>query len=123
MVQIDISLPQSCDDCPFLLVDYKTNIPDCDLMEDMPNSPEYDWNTPMGQRDKNCPLKDGGHMSVINWQYTKDPNDINTAIRNNDRDWEGLTSADQIINITFDSNHGCYVVFWRMSEEKRKEDA
>ena len=58
MVQIDISMPQSCDDCPFLLVDYKTNVPDCDLMEDLPNCPEYDWNTPMGQRDKNCPLRE-----------------------------------------------------------------
>lgn len=58
MVQIDISMPQSCDDCPFLLVDYKTNVPECDLMEDLPNSPEYDWNTPMGQKDKNCPLRE-----------------------------------------------------------------
>lgn len=58
MVQIDISMPQSCDECPFLLVDYKTNVPDCDLMEDLPNCPEYDWNTPMGQRDKNCPLRE-----------------------------------------------------------------
>lgn len=58
MVQIDISLPQSCDDCPFLLVDYKTNVPDCDLMEDLPNCPEYNWNTPMGQKDKNCPLRE-----------------------------------------------------------------
>ena len=58
-------------------------------------------------------------MSVINWQYTRDPNDINTAIRNRDRDWEGLTSANQIINITFDSNHGCYVVFWRVKTKQR----
>lgn len=57
-------------------------------------------------------------MSEINWQYTRDPNDINTAIRNSDRDWEGLTSADQIINITFDSNHGCYVVFWRVKTKQ-----
>lgn len=55
-------------------------------------------------------------MSEINWQYTRDPNDINTAIQNHDSDWEGLTSADHIINITFDSNHGCYVVFWRVGE-------
>ena len=58
MVQIDISLPHSCDDCPFGYEDYKTNVPGCDLMEDLPNCPEYDWNTPMGQRDKNCPLRE-----------------------------------------------------------------
>lgn len=58
-------------------------------------------------------------MSVINWQYTRDPNDINIAIQNHDSDWEGLTSADQIINITFDSNHGCYVVFWRVKTKQR----
>ena len=62
-------------------------------------------------------------MSVINWQYTRDLNDINTAIQNHDSNWEGLTSADQIINIAFDSNNGCYVVFWRVSEVKREEDA
>lgn len=64
MVQIDISMPQSCDDCPFLLVDYKTNVPDCDLMEDLPNCPEYDWNTPMGQRDKNCPLMEAALLEL-----------------------------------------------------------
>ena len=58
MVQIDISMPHSCDDCPFGYEDYKTNVPGCDLMEDLPNSPEYDVYTPMGQRDKNCPLKE-----------------------------------------------------------------
>lgn len=49
----------------------------------------------------------------INWQYTSNPNDINYAIRDRKADWEGLESADQIINITYDSNHECYVVFWR----------
>lgn len=59
-------------------------------------------------------------MSVINWQYTRHPNNINTAIRTHDRNWEGLTSADQIISITY--NHGFYVVFWRVSEVKKEED-
>ena len=58
MVQIDISLPHSCDDCPFGYEDYKTNVPGCDLMEDLPNCPEYDIYTPIGQRDKNCPLRE-----------------------------------------------------------------
>ena len=51
-------------------------------------------------------------MKLIMWQYTHDPNDINDAIKNKDEDWEGLTSADKIISITYDTNHGCYVVFW-----------
>lgn len=48
----------------------------------------------------------------INWQYVRDLNDINTAIMTEDEDWEGLKSAEQIISITYDTNHGCYVVFW-----------
>ncbi len=52
---------------------------------------------------------------LISWQYTKDLNDINLVIlnQNNDENWEGLADASQIINITYDTNHGCYVVFWR----------
>ena len=50
------------------------------------------------------------------WQYCKDPNDINDAILGNlygrETDWEGLESAEQIKSITWDSHHGCYVVFW-----------
>ena len=48
----------------------------------------------------------------IMWQYCKDLNDINNAILTDDEDWDGLRSAEQIINITYDTNHGCYVVFW-----------
>lgn len=49
---------------------------------------------------------------MIMWQYCKDPNDINRAIAEKDENWEGITE-ESIINITWDSNHGCYVVFWR----------
>lgn len=52
-----------------------------------------------------------GKKSIM-WQYCKDPNDINDAIHYEDPNWEGLTSADQIISITWDANQGCYVVFW-----------
>lgn len=52
-------------------------------------------------------------MILINWQYTKDLNEINGAILTQDSDWEGLKDASQIINITYDTDHGCYVVFWR----------
>lgn len=51
--------------------------------------------------------------SGINWQYCKDPNDINRAIKERDENWEGLESAEQIISITWDSHQGCYVVFWK----------
>lgn len=53
-------------------------------------------------------------MVLIMWQYCRDPNDINTAIIEHNDNWEGLTSADQIISITWDTNHGCYVAFWRI---------
>lgn len=51
-------------------------------------------------------------MKGLNWQYVKDPNEINEAIKTHDEDWEGLTNAEQIKSITYDSSHGCYVVFW-----------
>lgn len=54
--------------------------------------------------------------TLINWQYCTDQNSINKAIIEQDEDWEGLTSADQIISITYDPNHGCYVVFWRYQQ-------
>ena len=57
-------------------------------------------------------------MTEINWQYCKDLNDINRAIEMHDEDWEGLTSADLIINITYDMNHRCYVVFWKVERNK-----
>lgn len=50
---------------------------------------------------------------MINWQYCKDLNDINRAILDHDENWEDLKSAEQIINVTWDSHHGCYVVFWK----------
>ena len=56
---------------------------------------------------KNCVKYKG-----IMWQYTNDPNDINDAIYKQDENWEGLKSPDQILSITYDVNHGCYVVFW-----------
>ena len=58
MIQIDMEMPQDCDHCCFGYVDYITNVPGCDLMEDLPNCPGYAIYTPMGQRDKNCPLRE-----------------------------------------------------------------
>ena len=49
----------------------------------------------------------------INWQYCLDLNDINNAIKIHDNNWEGLTDANNIISITYNTNHGCYVVIWR----------
>lgn len=49
----------------------------------------------------------------INWQYINDLNDINNAIETHNEDWEGLSDAHDIISITYDTNHGCYVVFWK----------
>lgn len=54
----------------------------------------------------------------VNWQYVNDLNDIDDAIVNNDPDWEGLNDAHDIISITYDTNHGCYVVFWRFQFER-----
>lgn len=54
---------------------------------------------------------------LVSWQYCKDPNDINKAILEQDPNWDRLVDAKQIISITYDTNHGCYVVFWRYTEE------
>jgi len=53
-------------------------------------------------------------MKLVNWQYCNNPNDINKAIKTKDKNWEGLTSADDIISITYNSNQGYYTVFWKM---------
>lgn len=49
-------------------------------------------------------------MYRVNWQYVKDPNEINSAIE--EKKWEGLNDASQIINICRDDNS--YIVFWRV---------
>ena len=54
-------------------------------------------------------------MGLVNWQYCKDPNDINKAISAKDEAWSGLYDASQIISISYDANHGCYVVFWMVA--------
>ena len=51
-------------------------------------------------------------QAYLMWQYCKDLNDIEEAIKNKDENWEGLESLRQIISITFDTNHNCYVVIW-----------
>lgn len=58
----------------------------------------------------------------VNWQYCTDPNDIDDAICNRDEDWEGLTDASDIISITYDTNHGCYVVFWKYHVQRGAEN-
>ena len=59
-------------------------------------------------------------MKVLIWQFCKDPNDINTAIEEQDENWYGLKSAEQIVSITYDTNHGCYVVFWIYERKETK---
>lgn len=49
----------------------------------------------------------------VNWQYVKNLNEINEAIKNPNDNWDGLTSASDIISITYDTEHCCYVVFWK----------
>ncbi len=56
--------------------------------------------------------KKGDEDCYLMWQYTNDPNDIDNAIKEHDENWEGLESLHQIKSITYDTNHGCYVVFW-----------
>ena len=54
-------------------------------------------------------------MRIVDWQYFKDPNEINKAIKNQYTNWSGIT-AENIISITYDNSHECYVVFWRYEE-------
>lgn len=55
-------------------------------------------------------------MKTVSWLYCKNLNEINDAIKDNkNENWYGIT-ADNIISITYDSNQGCYVVFWRCYE-------
>ena len=56
MVKIDIPMPNSCIECPFAYVEYPTDIPGCNIMECLPNCQDFGTRTPLGQKDKNCPL-------------------------------------------------------------------
>lgn len=58
MVMIDMDMPQDCDLCHFGYEDYITKKSGCDLMDCLPNSPDCNAYTPMGQREKNCPLRE-----------------------------------------------------------------
>ena len=58
----------------------------------------------------------------LSWQYCWDLNDIQKAVDTHDPEWQGLVSLQQIISITFDTNHGCYVVFWIAYEFKEADD-
>ena len=60
---------------------------------------------------------DDKSITGVNWQYCKNLNEINTAIAEQDDNWYGLKSALQIVNITFDTNLNCYVVFWVIKEK------
>ena len=59
-------------------------------------------------------------VCYLMWQYCKDPNDIQKVIDTKDGNWEGLESLHQIISITYDMNHGCYVVFWIAYRDMRE---
>jgi len=54
--------------------------------------------------------------SVVGWQYCKNPNEINEAIRNQDPNWANLYSADQIISIIWLPDQRCYQVFWKEAD-------
>lgn len=58
-----------------------------------------------------------GRATLVMWQYCHNLNDINTAILENDPNWEGLISADQIISISWDISQMCYIVFWSVERE------
>lgn len=58
-----------------------------------------------------------GTATLVMWQYCRNLNDINTAILENDPNWEGLVSADQIISISWDISQMCYIVFWSVERE------
>lgn len=55
MVHINMPMPNVCMECPFAYVDCDTDVPGCEIM-DVLNGPDYDVYTPIGQKDKNCPL-------------------------------------------------------------------
>ena len=50
---------------------------------------------------------------LVGWQYCKNPNEINDAIKSDDPNWANLESAGQIINIIWNPEHRLYQVFWR----------
>ena len=56
-------------------------------------------------------------MSLLNWNFVGDLNDINKIIEEGGNDdFEGLDNADKIINIS-KAEWGGYMVFWRQEDE------
>lgn len=63
-------------------------------------------------------------MKLINWQYFKQLNDINTYIQDSrNSDPSDLKSADQITSITWSERAGSFIVFWNYDKpDDRKDD-
>ena len=51
-------------------------------------------------------------MATIKWRYCWELEEINEAIKKQDPEWTGLTSARQIISVSFEPRHGAYLVVW-----------
>lgn len=62
-------------------------------------------------------------MNQINWQFCKDPNEINDVLsKGGDYNWEGFTDVSQIINIIYHPEHRCYMVFWTNTDRMVSDD-
>ena len=89
-----------------------------------------DRNTPWESRQRGRPRKDSqkseaapvsGEIKLTSflsqmllcWNYCKNLNDINTAIKENNENWPGL-AADNIVSITYDSTLARFVVIWKV---------
>lgn len=50
------------------------------------------------------------HITLLEWRYAKDLDEINKAILKEDKNWYGLKSSDQIISIKREGDQ--YLVIW-----------
>lgn len=53
---------------------------------------------------------------LLQWNYCRNLEDINEAILERHTDWNGLTSAEQIVSITWVERLDCYCVVWKVRE-------
>jgi hypothetical protein len=53
---------------------------------------------------------------LLQWKHCPHLEDVNEAILTRDEKWIGLTSAEQIVSITWVERLDCYCVVWKVRE-------
>ena len=61
------------------------------------------------------------------WQYLKDLNELNEVLEMTEEErsnmgLDGITGMDDLVSVTYDTNHGCYVAIWKCRNKSEKKN-